>query len=114
MGIEHEDCKEPQQDTPFYITPPYDILLRGSETMPIGLHHLHLASADQLCRLHYSRGSLKAVKAKLRLLADKGYVQIDELPTKRLRSPLHYLLGAKGIAYLKSIGLDVQPSFRGE
>ena len=101
-----------QPDAPFAITPAYDVLLRGSDTMPIGLYHLHLASAEQLCRLHYSSGSIKAVKAKLRLLADNGYVQIDELPTKRLRSPYHYLLDTKGIAYLKEIGMDVQRAFR--
>src|SRR5712692_4635857 len=94
-------------DTPFAITPAYDILLRGSEEMPIGLYHLHMATAEQLCRLHYSMKSVKAVKAKLRLLADNGYVQIDELPTKRLRSPYHYLLDIKGVAYLKAIGMDV-------
>lgn len=102
-----------QLEVPFVITPAYDILLRGSEDIPIGLYHLHLASAEQLCRLHYSIGSLKAVKAKLRLLADNGYVQIDELPTKRLRSPYHYLLDTKGITYLKEIGMDVQEAFRG-
>lgn len=105
MTVEHTDA-------PFVITPAYDVLLRGSETMPIGLYHLHLASAEQLTRLHYSKGSLKAVKAKLRLLADHGYVQIDELPTKRLRSPYHYLLDTKGVDYLKEIGMDVQKAFR--
>lgn len=56
---------------------------------------------------------MKAVKAKLRLLADHGYVQIDELPTKRLRSPYHYLLDTKCVDYLKAIGMDVQKAFRG-
>lgn len=100
-------------DTPFAITPAYDILLRGSEEMPLGLYHLHLATAEQLCRLHYSMNSVKAVKAKLRKLVDHGFVQIDELPTKRLRSPYHYLLDTKGVAYLKAIGLDVHEAFRG-
>src|SRR5215471_2072327 len=39
------------------ITPPYDVLLRGSQEMPIGLYHLYMAKAEQLCRLHYSAGS---------------------------------------------------------
>ena len=55
-----------QIEAPFVITPAYDILLRGSQEMPIGLYHLHMATAEQLCRLHYAMGSLKAVKAKLR------------------------------------------------
>lgn len=112
--MKHEHQEELQQDKLFPITESLDRLLRGSDAMPIGLCHLHLASAEQLCRLHYAKGSLKAVKAKLRLLADHGYVQIDELPTKRLRSPYHYLLDTKGIAYLKSLGMDVSSSFRSE
>src|SRR6266567_9633025 len=112
MGGSVVMAKRPKQ--PFNgITPAYDVLLRGSEDMPIGLYHLHIASAEQLCRLHYAKGSLKAVKAKLRLLADNGYVQIDELPTRRLRSPYHYLLDTKGITYLQAIGMDVREAFRG-
>jgi hypothetical protein len=102
-----------QDGAPFVITPAYDVLLRGSETLLIGLYHLHLASAEQLCRLHYSKGTLKAVKAKLRTLCEHGYVQIDELPTKRVRSPYHYLLDTKGVTYLKEIGMDVEKAFRG-
>ena len=55
--------------TSFSITPAYDILLRGSESVPVGLYQLHMATAEQLCRLHYSMGSIKAVKAKLRSFA---------------------------------------------
>src|SRR5947209_20036351 len=99
-------------DTPFVITPPYDVFLRGFEDMPLGLYHLHGASAEHLCRPHYAKGSFKAVKARLRLLAENGYVQIDELPTRRLRSPYHYLLDTKGITSLKAFGMDVQAAFR--
>lgn len=94
------------------ITPPYDILLRGSEEMPIGLYHLHMASAEQLCRPHYSIGSLKDVKAKLRILEDNGYIQHDETPTRRLRSKYHYILTKKGMDYLREVGMDVEASFR--
>lgn len=81
---------------PFGITPVYDILLRGSKEMPVGLYHLHMATAEQLCRLHYSLGTIKSVKARLRILVMHGYIQQDERPTKRLRSKYHYLMGTKG------------------
>ncbi|HVB25218.1 MAG TPA: replication-relaxation family protein [Ktedonobacteraceae bacterium] len=99
-------------DAPFVITPAYDVLLRGSQDMPIGLYHLHLASAEQLCRLHYSMGSVKAVRAKLRKLCDHKYVQFDATPTKRLRSPYYYALDKLGFEYLQAAGLDVPKSFR--
>ena len=50
----------------FVITPPYDVLLRGTSAVPVGLYHLQIATADQLTRLHYSPNSVKAVKAKRR------------------------------------------------
>ncbi len=94
------------------ITPPYDTLLRGSEEMPIGLYHLHMATAKQLCTLHYSEGSYKHVRAMLRTLCDHGYVQDDAVPTKRLRSPYYYTLAKLGFEYLKRAGLDVNEAFR--
>jgi Replication-relaxation len=101
-------------ETPFAITPALDILLRGSDQMPIGLHHLQVATAEQLCRLHYSMGSIKAVKAKLRKLVDNGYVQIDAIPTKFTRSPYYYALDKLGVQYLQKAGMDINESFRSE
>ena len=43
----------------FAITPVYDLLLRGSPDMPIGLYHLHLATTEQLTRLFYKPGMLQ-------------------------------------------------------
>jgi hypothetical protein len=97
---------------PFSITPALDILLRGSESMPIGLFHLHIATAEQLCRLHYSMGSIKAVKAKLRLLCDNGYVQYDAKPTKFTRSPYYYAMDKLGMEYLQKTGMDISDSYR--
>jgi Replication-relaxation len=97
------------------ITPPYDVLLRGSQEMPIGLYHLHMATADQLCRLHYSPGSFKAVREKLRILCEHKYVQFDAIPVKSVkatRSPYFYALDKLGIEYLEAVGLDVYKSFR--
>jgi hypothetical protein len=98
--------------TSLSITPSLDILLRGSESVPIGLFHRHIATAEQLCRLHYSMDSLKAVKAKLRALCDGGYVQFDALPTKFTRSPYYYTMGKLEIEYLQKAGMDISEGYR--
>ena len=99
-------------DAPFYITPPYGILIHGSKEMPIGLYHLGKGSAAQLTRLHYSENSGKLVKKRLRKLADHGYVEFDAAPTAQYRSPYYYVLGNRGIEYVKSIGFSVGKSYR--
>lgn len=96
----------------FRITPVHDRLLRGSVDMSIGLYQLHIATADQLTRLHYSPNSIKWVKARLKDLADHGFVQADCIPTKFFRSPYYYTLGHKGMQYLAAAGLDVSDAFR--
>jgi len=98
---------------PFRVTPVYDLLLRGSSSLPVGIYHLHLATADQLTRLHYKPGTIKTVKARLKVLTDNGYIQADSVPTKRLRAPYYYTMSDKGIRYLADLGLDVSDSFRG-
>jgi hypothetical protein len=98
----------------FSITPAYDILLRGTESLPVGLYHLQMATAEQLCRLHYSMGSVKAVKAKLRALEDHGFVQHDAMPTKFTRSPYYYTMDRLGMQYLHKAGLDINEAFRAE
>src|SRR5450755_362876 len=92
-------------DEPFYIPPVYDMLLRN-------LYRLYKASAAQLCRLHYSEHTVKLVKKRLRKLADHGYVQFDARPTAQYRSPYYYVLGNKGVEYIKSIGFSVNSSYR--
>ena len=97
---------------PFCITPVYDLLLRGSARTPVGLYHLQLATAAQLCRLHYSAGSIKMVKARLKILTDHGYAQADAIPTKFSRSPYYYAVGQKGMRYLEDTGCDTGETFR--
>ena len=106
-------------DKTFRITPVYDLLLRGSPEMPIGLYHLHLATADQLCRLYYRAGMLTTVKTRLKALADHGYIQADATPIKHhtpakvyFSSRYYYTLAQKGMRYLEDIGLDIDKSFR--
>lgn len=94
------------------MTPVYDRLLRGDNLIPMGLYHLHLATAEQLTRLHYRPGVIKAVKARLKTLADQGYVLADRVPTRNYKSPYYYTLAQKGARYLSGLGLDVPDSFR--
>src|SRR6266567_3150762 len=96
----------------FAITPVYDLLLRGSPDMPIGLYHLHLATTEQLTRLHYKPGMLKTVSKRLKVLVDNGYIQADCIPTKLFKSPYYYAIDTKGIRYLESLGLDTDANFR--
>lgn len=102
--------------TPFIgITPSFDVMLRGSQEMPIGLYHLHMATARQLCRLHYADGSFKAVREKLRILHEHKYVQLDAVPVKSVkatRSPYLYALDKLGFEYLEAAGMDVYKPFR--
>lgn len=99
-------------EEPFFITPVYHALLCGWKGMP-GLYQLYKASAAQLCRsLLYSDDTVKLVKKRLRKLADNDYVLFDERPTEQYRSPYYYVLGNKGVEYVKSLGLTVSNSYR--
>jgi Replication-relaxation len=92
----------------FRITPASDQLLRGSADMPVGLYQLHIATAEQLTRLHYSPKSIKWVLKHLKLLTDNGYVLADVKPTKGPRGPNYYTLANRGLRYLVSIHMDVR------
>jgi hypothetical protein len=92
----------------------YDVLLRGTRSIPVGLFHLQLATAEQLTRLHYSPGSLKAIKARLKILSDNGMVQADSIPTKQAKSPFYYTLGNAGMRYLASAGYDMHSAWRAQ
>ncbi|HEY6542704.1 MAG TPA: replication-relaxation family protein [Ktedonobacteraceae bacterium] len=93
---------------PFRITPAIDKLLRGSEDMPVGLYQLHIATIEQLTRLHYSTKSSKWVGKHLKALADNGYVQADMKPTKGPRGPNFYTLTNRGLRNLASLHVDVR------
>ncbi len=82
--------------------------------MPVGLYHLYLATALQLCALHYKPGMLTTVKARLKMLEDNGYIQHSIIPTAAFRSPFYYTLGRAGASYLNRAGMDVNGSFRSQ
>jgi hypothetical protein len=103
----------------FRMKPMYAVLLQGSERMRCGLYHLYKATPDQLCRLHYSQGSLKAVKARLKTLVDEGYVQVHavsvphETPARLFFSARYfYTLAPLGVKYLAGLGYDIDESWR--
>jgi DNA-binding PadR family transcriptional regulator len=97
----------------FRITPPYDLLLRGSRQTPVGMYHLQLTTADQLTRLHYKPGTLKTVKRRLKQLVDQRYITADVVPKRYIGAPPYfYSLTPKGLRYLKSIGMDTNEAHR--
>jgi hypothetical protein len=97
----------------FRLTPSHVMLLRGTERTPVGLYHLQILQAEQLCRLFYSHGMLTTVKARLKQLVDNEYVQVDRMPTKADGKPPHYYtLNSRGIRFLSELGFAVPDQFR--
>jgi hypothetical protein len=76
------------------------------------IYRYHMLKPDQLTRRYYSRGSLTFVKARLKLLTDHGYLEANQQPTTRGRSPFFYTLAGKGIKYLKEAGFEVNRYYR--
>jgi len=72
------------------------------------VYRYHMLKPEHITRRFYSKGSLTFVKARLKLLTDHGYLDANEQPTVRGRSPYYYTLANKGIKYLKEVGLEVQ------
>jgi|GEM_PF-1775152 len=103
----------------FRMRPMYELLLRGSDQLGVGLYQLHLATPEQLCRLHYRPGSIKAVKRRLKTLVDEGYVQFDGYAVKHQTPTMiwysrryYYTLGPEGMHYLAHLGFDVHEAWR--
>ena len=82
------------------------------EKLLIGVYQFHLVTADQICRLHWSPGSITMVKARLKTLVDNGYLLADKVPSKKPQSPYYYTLATGGMNYLKGEGYDIPPSMR--
>lgn len=76
------------------------------------IYRYHMLKPEQLTRRYYSKGSLTFVKARLKLLTVHGYLQANEQPTTRGRSPYFYTLASKGIKYLKEAGFEVNRYYR--
>src|SRR5216684_73985 len=76
------------------------------------IYRYHMLKPEQLTRRYYSRGSLTFVKARLKLLTDHGYLEANQQPTTRGRSPFFYTLAGKGIKYLREAGFEVNRYYR--
>ena len=76
------------------------------------IYRYHMLKPEQLTRRYYSRGSLTFVKARLKRLTDQGYLEANQQPTTRGRSPYFYTLAGKGIKYLKEAGFEVNRYYR--
>jgi len=87
----------------FIVTPVHDLLLRD-------LNILQRATAEQLTRLNYKMGMITTVKARLKDLADAGYIMPLSHPSIRL--PYMYALDRKGLNYLAAQGINVREYFR--
>jgi hypothetical protein len=99
--------------------PMYEVLLRGSGRLHIGLAHLYKATPAQLTRLHYSAGSLNAVKARLKILVDNSYVQVGTVAVahengarKFFTARYVYTLAPAGVRYVAGLGLDVPENWK--
>lgn len=76
------------------------------------IYRYHMLKPEQLTRRYYSKGSLTFVKARLKRLVDAGYLDANEQPTTRGRSPFYYTLAGKGMKYLKEIGIEMNRYYR--
>lgn len=91
----------------------HDLTLSGIDDRFLqAIFHYHLLKPEQLTRRYYSRGSLTFVKARLKLLTDHGYLNANEQPTIRGRSPFYYTLASKGIQYIREAGFEFNRYYR--
>lgn len=83
-----------------------DALLRAVDT------YTYL-TAEQVCRLYYSPGSLEYVRRQLKRLAEDDYLQRLRLPaTGPGNQPFVYRLARHGFAYLAAAGVAIPSRFR--
>src|SRR5918997_6033530 len=66
-------------------------------------------TARQVTKLLFSVNSLTWVQAKLKRLAETGYLVRGQIPVQLLvgRGPMYYGLGEKGLRHLAMYGVDV-------
>lgn len=69
-------------------------------------------TAEQVCYLYYSPTSLTHVKARLKMLTDKGYIQPVCKSNGKMILPIVYTLDGLGVKYLKHQGIDLGRYFR--
>ncbi|MGE4053436.1 MAG: replication-relaxation family protein [Vicinamibacterales bacterium] len=89
-------------------------LTAADEALLRSLLRYHFLTSQQLCRLHYSSGSLTYVQSRMKALTDKGFCQRLWLPRPGPRgsSPSVFTLGRTGLRHLERLGVDVRVRFR--
>lgn len=70
---------------------------------------LHFLTAQQVCRLQYSPGSLTYVRSRLKRLVDTGYLLAFPAPRPSIagHSAWVYCLGHRGLRHLRGLGRDL-------
>ena len=90
------------------------ILSPSDVTILAALTRYHYLSANQVLRLHYSKGSLTYVQSRLKRLSDLGYAQRLFLPRPEAHgsAPSVFRLTRKGINHLQEPGVEVVVRYR--
>jgi hypothetical protein len=70
----------------------------------------HYLTAKQVTTLFYKPGTFTTVQARLKRLADNGFLLALALPTIRAKSPYVYTLATNGREYLTELGIDIPSS----
>jgi hypothetical protein len=90
------------------------VLSHSEELVLLSLARYHYLSSLQICRLHYSPGSLTYVQAKLKTLHEQGFCQRIWLPKRQPHgsAPAIYSLGWRGVKHLREGGVDITARVR--
>ena len=100
----------------FRMTPPFDLLLRGTTDVPVGVYQLQLTTAEQLTRVRYSPNSIKKVMKRLKILSEHDFLQRRRYPLRDEHGNYHnlsyYTLGKEGMTYLQQAGYDTHDAWR--
>lgn len=70
---------------------------------------LQMLTADQVARLYFAPTSIEYVRRRLKALTEAGYLTRKVIPraAQHGSSPFLYLLGRRGVAYLRQVGEDL-------
>jgi len=86
---------------------------RWDERVLQALHFYEFVQPENLCYLFFGKlSSLTHVKARLKILVDKGYLQLVQRPDGKLVRPYWYTLSGAGVRYLKEKGMERGRYFR--
>lgn len=86
----------------------------SEEAILASIGRYHYLTAEQVCRLHFSSGSLRYSQTKLKHLADAGFLTRIFLPRREQHgsSPLLYGLATPGRVLLRGRGASLRSRYR--